>query len=51
MGRDMLYTYKSMLTMPRPKEISQRIKSIYLLGPSICTIQCSIEGGIEDIRQ
>jgi hypothetical protein len=28
MGRDMHYTNKSMLTMPRPKEISQRVKSI-----------------------
>jgi hypothetical protein len=28
MGRDMHCTNKSMLTMPLPKEISQRIKSI-----------------------
>jgi hypothetical protein len=34
-------TDKSMLTMPRPKEISERVKSIQLLGPSIGTIQCS----------
>jgi hypothetical protein len=28
MGRDMHCTDKSMLTMPHPKEISQRVKSI-----------------------
>jgi hypothetical protein len=28
MGRDMHCIDKSMLTMPRPKEISQRVKSI-----------------------
>jgi hypothetical protein len=28
MGRDMHYTDMSMLTMPHPKEISQRVKSI-----------------------
>jgi hypothetical protein len=28
MERDMYYSDKSMLTMPRSKEISQRIKSI-----------------------
>jgi hypothetical protein len=28
MERDMHCTDKSMLTMPRPKEISQRVKSI-----------------------
>jgi hypothetical protein len=28
MGRDMHCTDKSMLTMPRPKEILQRVKSI-----------------------
>jgi hypothetical protein len=39
-GRDMHSSEKSMLTMPHPKEIS-RIKSIYLLSPSIWTIQCS----------
>jgi hypothetical protein len=27
-GRDMHSSHKSMLTMPRPKEISQRVKSI-----------------------
>jgi hypothetical protein len=43
MGRDMHYTDKRMMTMPRPKEISQRIKSIFLLGPSIGTIQCKVE--------
>jgi hypothetical protein len=42
MERDMHYTNKSMLRMPRPKEISQRIKSIYLLDPFIGTIQCSL---------
>jgi hypothetical protein len=31
----MHYTHKSMLTMPRPKEISERVESIYLLGPSM----------------
>jgi hypothetical protein len=49
MGRDMHYTDKSMLTMPRPKQISERVKTIQLLGPSIGTIQCStlVPGSME----
>jgi hypothetical protein len=35
---DMHCTDKSMFTMPRPKEILQRVKSIKLLGPYI---QCN----------
>jgi hypothetical protein len=40
MERDMHCTDKSMLIMPRPKEISKRVKSIYLLSPSIGEIHC-----------
>jgi hypothetical protein len=39
MERDMHCTDKSMLTMPRPKEILQRVKSIQLLGPSIHSVK------------
>jgi hypothetical protein len=34
-GRDMHSFDKSMLIMSRPKKISQRVKSIYLLSPSV----------------
>jgi hypothetical protein len=44
MGRDMHSTDKNMLTMPGQKEISQRVKSISLLDPSIHIIQCSRKG-------
>jgi hypothetical protein len=38
MGRDMHYTNKSILTMPRPKEISQRIKN-----PSNCWVHLNAQ--------